>query len=91
MSVKIGFVLVLVFMALWYKAFGLAADVALALNLVLIIALLSLLQATLTLPGIAGIRAHRGHGGGRQRTYFSAHPRGDHERQLAPGQHSCRL
>ncbi len=55
MSVKIGFVLVLVFMALWYKAFGLAADVALALNLVLIIALLSLLQATLTLPGIAGI------------------------------------
>ncbi len=55
MSVKIGFVLVLVFMALWYKAFGLAADVALALNLVLIIALLSMLQATLTLPGIAGI------------------------------------
>ena len=55
MSVKIGFVLVLIFMALWYKAFGLAADVALALNLVLIVALLSLLQATLTLPGIAGI------------------------------------
>ena len=55
MSVKIGFVLVLVFMALWYKAFGLAADVALALNLVLIVALLSMLQATLTLPGIAGI------------------------------------
>ena len=54
-SVKIGFILVLIFMALWYKAFGLAADVALALNLVLIIALLSMLQATLTLPGIAGI------------------------------------
>ena len=55
MSVKIGFVLVLIFMAFWYKAFGLAADVALALNLVLIVALLSMLQATLTLPGIAGI------------------------------------
>ena len=55
LSVKIGFILVLIFMALWYKAFGLAADVALALNLVLIIALLSMLQATLTLPGIAGI------------------------------------
>ena len=55
MSVKIGFILVLIFMAFWYKAFGLAADVALALNLVLIVALLSMLQATLTLPGIAGI------------------------------------
>ena len=55
MSVKIGFLLVLIFMLVWYKAFGLAADVALALNLALIVALLSLLQATLTLPGIAGI------------------------------------
>ncbi len=55
LSVKIGFILVLIFMAVWYKAFGLAADVALALNLVLIVALLSMLQATLTLPGIAGI------------------------------------
>ena len=54
-SVKIGFVMVLIFMVLMYKAFGLAADVALALNLVLIVALLSMLQATLTLPGIAGI------------------------------------
>ncbi|MCG8378813.1 MAG: protein translocase subunit SecD [Proteobacteria bacterium] len=54
-SVMIGFVLVLIFMALYYKVFGLVADVALALNLVLIVALLSLLQATLTLPGIAGI------------------------------------
>ncbi len=54
-SVIIGFVLVLIFMALYYKVFGLIADVALALNLVLIVAMLSLLQATLTLPGIAGI------------------------------------
>lgn len=54
-SVIIGFVLVLLFMAVYYKVFGLVANVALALNLVLIVAMLSLLQATLTLPGIAGI------------------------------------
>lgn len=54
-SVLIGFVLVLVFMLVYYKVFGLAANVALALNLVLVVAMLSLLQATLTLPGIAGI------------------------------------
>jgi len=54
-SVLIGFVLVLIFMAVYYKTFGLFADIALATNLILIIAILSLLQATLTLPGIAGI------------------------------------
>jgi preprotein translocase subunit SecD len=48
-------VLVIVFMAAAYGMFGLMADVALVLNIVLITALLSLLQATLTLPGIAGI------------------------------------
>ncbi len=55
LSVMIGFVLVLIFMALYYRAFGLVANMALALNLVLIVAVLSLIQATLTLPGIAGI------------------------------------
>ncbi|MEQ8234827.1 MAG: protein translocase subunit SecD, partial [Gammaproteobacteria bacterium] len=50
-SVIIGMAAVLVFMALYYKLFGLIANVALLLNLVLIVALLSLLQATLTLPG----------------------------------------
>lgn len=54
-SVMIGFALVLVFMAVYYKTFGLFADIALAVNLIFIIAILSLLQATLTLPGIAGI------------------------------------
>jgi preprotein translocase subunit SecD len=54
-SVVIGFLAVLVFMALYYRVFGLVADMALALNLVLIVAILSLLQATLTMPGIAGI------------------------------------
>lgn len=55
MSVVLGFAMVLLFMAFWYRGFGLFANLALALNLVLIVALLSMLQATLTLPGIAGI------------------------------------
>jgi len=54
-SVIIGFALVLIFMAIYYKVFGLVANLALTLNLVLIVAILSMLQATLTLPGIAGI------------------------------------
>ncbi|MCH1522604.1 MAG: protein translocase subunit SecD [Arenicellales bacterium] len=54
-SVIVGFVLVLIFMAIYYRVFGLFANVALALNLVLIGAVLSILQATLTLPGVAGI------------------------------------
>ena len=54
-SVIIGMIGVLIFMAIYYKVFGLIANLALVLNLVLIVALLSMLQATLTLPGIAGI------------------------------------
>ncbi|MGD8525376.1 MAG: protein translocase subunit SecD [Thioalkalispiraceae bacterium] len=54
-SVVIGMLFVVAFMVLWYKGFGLVANVALVVNLVLIIAVLSMLQATLTLPGIAGI------------------------------------
>ena len=54
-SVVIGFVLVLALMAVYYKRFGLVANLALTFNLVLVVAMLSLLQATLTLPGIAGI------------------------------------
>lgn len=54
-SVAVGLVLVLLFMPFHYKLFGLAADLALAFNLVLLIAVMSSLSATLTLPGIAGI------------------------------------
>jgi preprotein translocase subunit SecD len=54
-SVMIGFAFVLVFMLIWYRVFGFVANLALASNLVFIVALLSMLQATLTLPGIAGI------------------------------------
>ena len=54
-SVIIGFILVLAFMAIWYRGFGLIANLALMFNLVAIVAVLSMLQATLTLPGIAGI------------------------------------
>lgn len=54
-SVGIGFLAVVVFMLAAYRLFGLFAVVALSTNLVLVIALLSMLGATLTLPGIAGI------------------------------------
>ena len=54
-SVVIGFALVLIFMLIYYRAFGLFANAALALNLVLMVAVLSVFQATLTLPGVAGI------------------------------------
>lgn len=54
-SVIIGFALVILFMLGFYKVFGIFASVALSANLVLIIAVLSMMSATLTLPGIAGI------------------------------------
>lgn len=54
-AVTIGFLAVIVFMAIYYRGFGLIANLALFTNLVFIVALLSLLQASLTLPGIAGI------------------------------------
>ena len=55
MSVIVGLILVLLFMIFYYKIFGLVANIALVVNLVVIVAVLSILQATLTLPGIAGI------------------------------------
>ena len=54
-SVAIGFALVLAFMIFYYRGFGLAANVALTANLTLLVAIMSILGATLTLPGIAGI------------------------------------
>ena len=54
-ALAIGLLAVFVFMALYYKAFGLVADVVLLANVVLLAALLSMLQASLSLPGIAGI------------------------------------
>lgn len=55
MSVVIGMALVLLFMLIFYKVFGIAANIALALNILLLTAVMSLVGATLTLPGIAGI------------------------------------
>jgi preprotein translocase subunit SecD len=54
-SIEVGFILAVLFMALYYRVFGVIADLALAINLVLLVALLSLLGMTLTLPGMAGI------------------------------------
>ncbi|MDQ2694294.1 MAG: protein translocase subunit SecD [Pseudomonadota bacterium] len=54
-SALVAMLLVLVFMGGYYRVFGLVANLALLVNVVLIVAVLSMLQATLTLPGIAGI------------------------------------
>ncbi|MBV9250095.1 MAG: protein translocase subunit SecD [Acetobacteraceae bacterium] len=54
-SLAVGFVLVIAFMAFFYGLFGWFANVCLVVNLVLMLAIMSLLQATLTLPGMAGI------------------------------------
>ena len=54
-SIVIGFSLVVLFMAFYYRVFGIAANISLIINLVLITGVMSLLGATLTLPGIAGI------------------------------------
>ena len=55
LAVAVGFALVLVFMVAYYKVFGIVANITLTLNLVILVAVMSLLKATLTLPGIAGI------------------------------------
>ncbi|USZ50487.1 protein translocase subunit SecD [Halomonas sp. DN3] len=55
LSVQIGLLLVVLFMLIRYKVFGVIANIALALNLTLLVAAMSMLGATLTLPGIAGI------------------------------------
>jgi preprotein translocase subunit SecD len=54
-SVTLGMAMVLLFMLVIYKGFGVFANIALAMNLLLLVAFMSLLGATLTLPGIAGI------------------------------------
>ena len=54
-SIVIGLAAVLIFMVIYYKAFGVIANTALFMNMVLLVGILSIFQATLTLPGIAGI------------------------------------
>ncbi|MDL9999008.1 protein translocase subunit SecD [Variovorax sp. J22P240] len=54
-SVMYGFIAIMVFMCLYYALFGVFSSIALAVNLLLLVAILSMLQATLTLPGIAAM------------------------------------
>jgi len=54
-SIMMGLALVIIFMTFYYRVFGIAANISLLINLVLITGIMSLLGATLTLPGIAGI------------------------------------
>jgi preprotein translocase subunit SecD len=51
----VGYILVVLFIGFWYRTFGIIADIALAMNVLMLIALMSLLQFQLSLPGIAGI------------------------------------
>ena len=51
----IGFILVIIFMILRYKVFGVVADIAIIINVILLVSMLSAIEATLTMPGIAGI------------------------------------
>ncbi|WP_299200502.1 protein translocase subunit SecD [uncultured Amphritea sp.] len=55
MSVQIGFALVMLFMVAYFRVFGLLANIALTFNLMMLLAVMSIMSATLTLPGIAGI------------------------------------
>ncbi|MBO6566657.1 MAG: protein translocase subunit SecD [Pseudomonadales bacterium] len=55
LAVTFGLGLVVLFMLVYYKVFGLAANIALTANMILLVAVMSSLSATLTLPGIAGI------------------------------------
>ncbi len=54
-SVTWGFVVIMMFMCIYYMVFGLVSSIALAVNLLLLLAVLSMLQATLTLPGVAAM------------------------------------
>ena len=54
-SMQLGLLLVLGFILFYYRIFGIAASLALSFNIVLLVAIMSILSATLTLPGIAGI------------------------------------
>jgi preprotein translocase subunit SecD len=54
-AVMIGYLLVVIFIALWYRAFGMLANIALFVNVIMLVAVMSLIDAALTLPGIAGI------------------------------------
>ena len=55
LSMQVGMLLVLAFMLFYYRVFGIAASLALTSNIILLVAIMSVLTATLTLPGIAGI------------------------------------
>ncbi len=55
MAVLIGILAVVLYMAAYYKVFGIIADIAVLMNVILLVAIMSLLEASLTLPGIAGI------------------------------------
>jgi preprotein translocase subunit SecD len=85
MSVMVGFLGVALFMILYYGLSGVVANIALAYNVLLTLALMSAFGATLTLPGIAGIVLTRRHGRRCERADLRAHPRRTAQRTPACG------
>ena len=82
-SVIYGFCAIALFMVAYYRIFGVFSAIALAVNLLLLVAVLSMLQATLTLPGIAAVALALGHGDRLQRADQRAGARGAAQRRLA--------
>ena len=84
-----GAILVVVFMLATYGLFGLFANIAVAVNVAMIIGVLSLLSATLTLPGIAGIVLTVGIAVDFERSHLRTHPRGGAPRAHAYHRNRC--
>ena len=90
-SSYVGAAMVIIFMIATYGLFGLFANIAVAINVCMIFGVLSLLDATLTLPGIAGIVLTVGMAVDAQRADLRAHPRGGARRPHADQRHRRRL
>ena len=84
-------ILILIFMVIYYRLTGFIADVALAMNMLLLLGVMVAFKATLTLPGIAGIVLTIGYGRGRQRPDQRADPGGAAPGENAAGGHRGRL
>ncbi len=86
-----GLIAVMLFMLVYYQLSGLNANVALIINMIILMGAMAYFGATLTLPGIAGCDPHHRHGGGRQRADLRTHPRGAEGRQDREVGHRHRL
>ena len=89
-STLYGFIIIAVFMAIYYQVFGLVSGISLICNVMMLVSILSLMQATLTLPGIAAI-AYARYGRRRERAHQRTRPRRVAYRPLAADGYRGRL